>query len=244
MKQIQPGEITLGDYTIQSHYRFHHLSAQQTVINTINPHSWVTAEQDDAFKQALLSSDGLIPDGTGIVLAARWLTDLHIRKMAGADLHQMVLEQLQRTSGSVFYLGASTNTLTHITERIHTEFPRIRVGTFSPPYRTCFSNAETEKMIETVNTFHPDVLFVGMTAPKQEKWIAANRHRLNARFISGIGAVFGFYGGTSARPPQWMIHLKLEWLGRLIREPRRMWRRNFISTPKFLYQILKLKLNK
>lgn len=241
--RICPNEITLADYTIQTHYRFWHFPARQTVINTINPHSWVTAEEDDDFKQALLSSDGLIPDGTGIVLAAAWLTGSQISKMAGADLHQMVLEQLHRTSGSVFYLGSSIDTLTHITARMNTEFPRIRVGTFSPPYRATFSDAETEEMIEAVNKFRPDVLFVGMTAPKQEKWIAANRHRLHARFISGIGAVFGFYAGTAARPPQWMIRLGLEWLGRLIREPRRMWKRNFVSTPKFLYQILKLKLH-
>lgn len=242
--QSPPEEVTLADYTIQTHYNCPHLPTQQTVINTINPHSWVTAEQDNEFKQALLSSDGLIPDGTGIVLATRWLTGLRIHKTAGADLHLMVLKQLNRVSGSVFYLGASTSTLSAITERIHMEYPRIRVGTFSPPYRSSFSTEETESMIEAVNTFHPDVLFVGMTAPKQEKWIAANRHLLNARFISGIGAVFGFYGGTSARPPQWMIGCGLEWLGRLLKEPRRMWKRNFVSTPKFIYEIARLKNNR
>lgn len=234
-------EITLGDYTIHTHYNFLHLPTQQVVVNTLNPHSWVTAERDNEFKHALVNSDNLIPDGMGIVLAARWLTGLRIRKMAGADLHRMVLRQLNHTSGSVFYLGASTATLNAIVERMHVEYPRVRVGTFSPPYRACFSAQETEDMIEAVNTFRPDVLFVGMTAPKQEKWIANNRHLLKAQFISGIGAVFGFYAGTTARPPQWMISCGMEWLGRLLKEPRRMWKRNFVSTPLFIYEIARLK---
>lgn len=235
--------VMLGDYNVYTNYTLEQIPHQQTVINTINPHSWVTARHDETFRQALLGSNGLIPDGTGIVWACRWLTGLRIPKMAGADLHQMVLTVLNQTGGSVFYLGASKRTLTKVAERIHAEYPRIRVGTFSPPYREEFSAEETETMIEAVNTFRPDVLFVGMTAPKQEKWIAANRHLLHTHFISGIGAVFGFYAGTSARPPQWMIRFGLEWLGRLLKEPRRMWRRNFISTPKFLFHLVQLKFS-
>lgn len=242
--QEQSPSIPLGDFSITTNYRFDSIPPRQVVVNTINPHSWVTSHRDAEFKEALLGSDTLIPDGTGIVLAVRWLTGLHICKVAGADLHLMVLQQLNETGGSVFYLGASTLTLTRITERIRAEYPRIRVGTYSPPYRDRFTEEETEAMVVAVNDFRPDVLFVGMTAPKQEKWIAANRHLLQCRQISGIGAVFGFFGGTTPRPPRWMIGMGLEWLGRLIKEPRRMWKRNFVSTPKFLADIVKLKFKK
>ncbi len=238
----QSPSIPLGDFSVTTNYRFDSIPERQVVVNTINPHSWVTSHRDTEFKQALLQSDALIPDGTGIVLAIRWLFGIHIRKIAGADLHRSVLQQLDKVSGSVFYLGASQRTLALITERIHTEHPQIRVGTYSPPYRDRFSQEETTAMITAVNAFKPDVLFVGMTAPKQEKWIAANRKQLQARLISGIGAVFGFYGGTTPRPPKWMISMGLEWLGRLIKEPRRMWKRNFISTPKFLSDIIRLKI--
>ena len=179
-------------------------------MNTINPHSWVTSHRDTEFKKALLQSDALIPDGTGIVFAVRWLFGIRIRKMAGADLHRHVLQQLDKVAGSVFYLGASQRTLTHITERIHAEHPHIRVNTYSPPYRDRFSEEETAAMIAAVNAFKPDVLFVG----------------------------------TTPRPPQWMIAMGLEWLGRLIKEPRRMWKRNFVSTPKYLSDIVRLKLKK
>ncbi|WP_455585391.1 WecB/TagA/CpsF family glycosyltransferase [Bacteroides sp.] len=240
----QSPSIPLGDFSVTTNYRFDSLPKRQVVVNTINPHSWVTTHKDAEFKQALLESDALIPDGTGIVLAAQWLAGVHICKIAGADLHRQVLRHLNEVGGSVFYLGASDHTLAHITERIRAEHPRIRVSTYSPPYRERFSDEETAEMIAAVNAFKPDVLFVGMTAPKQEKWIAANRHLLQTHFISGIGAVFGFYGGTTPRPPQWMIRLGLEWLGRLIKEPRRMWKRNFISTPKFLFEIVQLKFKK
>lgn len=240
----QPPSIPLGHFSITTRYRMDSISRRQVVVNTLNPHSWVTSRHDAEFRDALLTSDALIPDGTGIVLAVRWLTGLRIRKMAGADLHLLVLRQLNKIGGTVFYLGASANTLSRITERIHTEYPRIRVGTYSPPYRNRFSEEETAAMVAAVNAFQPDVLFVGMTAPKQEKWIAANRHQLQPRLISGIGAVFGFFGGTTPRPPRWMISMGLEWLGRLIQEPRRMWKRNFVSTPKFLTDIVLLKLKK
>ena len=89
-------------------------------------------------------------------------------------------------------------------------------------------------MISAVNSFAPDALFVGMTAPKQEKWVHEHRDRLNAPLICPVGAVFDFYAGTVRRSGEFWIRMGLEWLPRLIREPKRLWRRNFISTPLFL----------
>ncbi len=93
-------------------------------------------------------------------------------------------------------------------------------------------------MIATINEAEPDVLWVGMTAPKQEKWVHANVDSLNARVIGSVGAVFDFFAGTAPRAPQWMCSLGLEWLHRLAREPRRMWRRIFVSTPVFVRKVL------
>ena len=97
-------------------------------------------------------------------------------------------------------------------------------------------------MINAVNEFNPDVLFVGMTAPKQEKWVYENRHLINAPVICSIGAVFDFYAGTVKRPGKFWISIGLEWLPRLLREPRRLWRRTFISTPLFIWFVLREKL--
>ncbi len=240
-----PEHIVLGPYSIATQFSLQEIPTSKTVVNTINPHSWVTAESDQEFKDALLCSDTLVPDGVGVIMGTSWICKQPMRKLAGADLHQMVLDCLVHSGGgSVFYLGASQHTLDLLIERLKHEYPDLRVGSYSPPYRSVFTDEESKAMIAAVNAFAPDVLFVGMTAPKQEKWINAHRNQLEARMISGIGAVFDFYAGTTNRPPQWMIHCGLEWLGRLVKEPRRMWRRNFISTPLFMWAMVKLKMKK
>lgn len=217
---------------------------KQIVINTINQFSFCIAEQDSDFKEALLESDVLLPDGVAVVAAMRVLNGQKIKKIAGADLHRHLLEELNSKRGSCFYLGSSESTLSKIRERISTEYPSIKIGSFSPPYRSSFSDAENTQMIEAVNAFAPDVLFIGMTAPKQEKWAHANRKSLNTKILCSIGAVFDFYAGTVERPGILWINFGLEWLGRLIKEPKRMWKRYLYYGPVFIWQIAKLKVNR
>ena len=93
-------------------------------------------------------------------------------------------------------------------------------------------------MVQVIHHAKPDILWVGMTAPKQEKWVEANRRQLNTQVIGSIGAVFDFYAGTYARAPQWICLIGLEWAYRFILEPRRMWQRNFVSAPKFVWLVL------
>lgn len=215
--------------------------AQKTLINTINQYSFCIAEQDTAFKKALLGSDILLPDGIAVVTAVRILIGQKIKKIAGADIHLHLLEELNQKGGSCFYLGSSENTLLKIKERIAIEFPNVRVGTFSPPYRTEFSHDKKSKKVEIVNAFQPDVLFVGMTAPKQEKWAFTHKEYLNAKIICSIGAVFDFYAGTVERPSQFWIDLRLEWFIRLLKEPKRMWKRYLYYGPVFVGLVLREK---
>jgi len=205
------------------------------VIATLNPHSLIIAGKDGRFREALMAADILIPDGTGIQLAARVLKGRKIEKLAGSDLHELIIKTLDKRGGSCFYLGASEETLNRIRERMAREHPGVRAGSFSPPFRDAFTAAENDAMISMVNAFSPDVLFIGMTAPKQEKWVHEHRVKLNTPLICPVGAVFDFYAGTVKRPGKIWIRLGLEWLPRLVREPRRLWKRNFISTPLFLW---------
>ncbi|WP_282148877.1 WecB/TagA/CpsF family glycosyltransferase [Algibacter lectus] len=214
---------------------------KKQIINTINPHSYCEAKKDKIFAQALLSSDVLLPDGSGIVLASKILLNKTINKIAGADIHQYLLEQANIKGDKVFYLGASENTLQLIEKRIALEYPNISVSSYSPPYKPEFTSADTNEMLAAVNTFNPQVLFVGMTAPKQEKWVYANQTSIEANVITSIGAVFDFYAGTVKRSSPFWIKLGLEWLPRLVREPKRLWKRNFVSTPLFLWDLLKTK---
>ena len=219
------------------------LLGSKKIINTINPHSYCVALQDSTFKRALKKSDILLPDGIGICFASKFLKGININKIAGADIHEFLLREIERINGKIFYLGASEKTLKLITERINIEYPNIKLASYSPPYKSVFSKGDNNMMREKVNLFSPDVLFVGMTAPKQEKWVYENKDLLRVNMIASIGAVFDFYAGTIKRPGKLWIKLGLEWLPRLCKEPRRLWKRNFISTPLFLYYILKEKLN-
>jgi len=214
------------------------------VINTINPHSYCVSKRDLLFRKALQESDILLPDGIGIVYAVKKLHKKNIQKIAGDDLHTFILKKANVENLKVFYLGSSENTLQHIKERLRIEYPAIKADFFSPPYKQIFTENENKVMIEKVNSFSPDILFIGMTAPKQEKWVYEHKSNISTNIICSIGAVFDFYAGTVKRPPQWLIKLGLEWLGRLLKEPKRMFKRNFISTPEFLIDVLKEVLNK
>ncbi|MDP5230055.1 MAG: WecB/TagA/CpsF family glycosyltransferase [Cellulophaga sp.] len=212
------------------------------VINTLNQYSYCLAEKDAAFKKALKASDVLLPDGVGITFAAKFLYGKKIKKIAGADLHAHFLQHLEKTKGSCFYLGASVATLDKIKAKMALEYPNIKVGTFSPPFKKAFSAEDNAAMLNQVNTFKPDVLFIGMTAPKQEKWSFEQKELLDAGYICAIGAVFDFYAGTVARPNKIWQNLGLEWLGRFVKEPKRMYTRyvtngfvflGYLATAKF-----------
>ena len=195
------------------------------LVNTINQYSYCIAERDADFKKALMESDVLLPDGVSMVLTAKLLHGKSLKKIAGADLHNFLLNKLNSENGRCFYLGSSQHTLDKISSKIAADYPNITFGMFSPPFKSEFSSSENDRMISAVNEFNPDVLFVGMTAPKQEKWSHTHQNELNAKVICSIGAVFDFYAGTVQRPTEKWRNLGLEWLGRLFKEPKRMWQR-------------------
>ncbi len=209
------------------------------LISTINAHSYNIAQEDKSFKKALHTSNILLPDGISVVHAVRWLTGNKLKKIAGNDLFTWEMERMNATGGKVFFLGSSENILSLIREKASREYPNILLETYSPPYKPVFTDLDNQAMIEAVNAFTPDVLFVGMTAPKQEKWAIDHFYNLNTRHICCIGAVFDFYAGTVQRAPVWIINLGFEWLYRFVKEPRRMWRRYLIGNTKFSYSVIK-----
>ncbi|WPO79086.1 WecB/TagA/CpsF family glycosyltransferase [Flavobacterium sp. KACC 22761] len=234
--------VPLMGYSIYSGNLLGCVTDNKTLINTINQYSYCIAEEDAAFKKALLESDILLPDGIGIVVASRLLNNKKIKKIAGADIHQHLLNDLNQKKGKCFYLGSSQSTLNKIVERIKKEFPYIEIETFSPPYKNEFSDLDNQEMIERVNFFRPDVLFVGMTAPKQEKWAYVHKDLLDTKVICSIGAVFDFYAGTVIRPNKLWIKLGLEWFVRLIKEPKRMWKRYIYYGPVFIKLVIEKKI--
>ncbi|MFK7833717.1 MAG: WecB/TagA/CpsF family glycosyltransferase [Winogradskyella sp.] len=212
------------------------------IINTINPHSYCMAKKDALFMEALKDSDILLPDGIGIVMAERVLNGNRIKKIAGYQLFTFLMEKINKESGSCFFLGASEATLTKIKIKINIDFPNVKVESYSPPYKSEFSEEDSKRMCARVNAFKPNVLFVGMTAPKQEKWVHLNKHRISADLVCSIGAVFDFYAGNIKRSSPFWVNLGLEWLPRFAREPIRLARRNLISTPSFILEVFSRKI--
>lgn len=235
--------VPLLDYSIYSGDLAESSIVGKILINTINQYSFCIAEKDAGFKRALKESDILLPDGMAIVAALQVLKGTKINKISGADIHQHLLQELNLKGGRCFYLGSSENTLCKIAARILKEFPNIKVKTFSPPYKPEFLDAENRQMISAINAFHPDVLFIGLTAPKQEKWAYTHKELLDTKIICSIGAVFDFYAGTIVRPHPFWINLKLEWFIRLIKEPKRLWKRYLYYGPIFIKLILIKKIN-
>lgn len=218
------------------------LPSGKLLISTLNAHCYNMAKTDLLYKIALLNSDVIIPDGIGIVWAFKLLTGKKIKKIAGADLFYYEMNRLQQIGGKCFFLGSYDTTLNKIKIRVTRDYPHIIVQTYSPPYKTEFSSEDNSSMLAAINTFKPDVLLVGMTAPKQEKWAYQNYNRLQAEHICCIGAVFDFYAGTINRAPQWIIEIGMEWLYRMIKEPRRMWRRYLAGNIVFILHIIREKL--
>jgi len=210
-----------------------------------NPHSLYVAEGDPDFRDALLTADIVVPDGIGVVIGSQILGGRICERITGFDVFEDVSRVLNATRGSVFLLGSTAFVLDRMVDRLHKDYENLTVaGTYSPPFVDDFSEAQNREMVAAINEARPDVLWVGMTAPKQEKWIAKNLGHMDVKFIGAIGAVFDFYAGTVPRSPAIFRRLGMEWLPRFIRQPRRLWRRNLVSAPYFFFRVCRIRINK
>lgn len=215
----------------------------------LNPHSYATALNDLEFSSALHKANILIPDGIGIVIADRFLNHLVKNRVTGPDIFFGLSASMQkRGNGKVFFLGSTQECLDDIRVKFKKDYPNIEFsGCWSPPFKEQWTALDNADMRNAINQANPDVLWVGMTAPKQEKWIHENLPYLNVRFVAGIGAVFDFYTGRVKRAPIFFQKMGLDWLFRLIQQPRRLWRRTFLSAPIFIIHVfltfIKLKRN-
>ena len=143
---------------------------------------------------------------------------------------------------TVMFMGSSQKVLDLIVKRAAEVYPHLKVVTYSPPYKPEFSDEDNKAIIDAINAVNPDLLWIGMTAPKQEKWTYSHWNELNIHcHVGTIGAVFDFFAGTVERAPIWWQCHGLEWLYRLLKEPKRMWRRYIIGNTLFLWNMLKEK---
>lgn len=192
---------------------------KKITINTISPNSYGISTKDSLFKESLKESDYLVLDGVYFALSAFFLQGKNIKKNQGPDLFKFFMEKMNSECGRVFFLGSSTETLNKIKQRLKSDYKNITSGFLSPPFKSEFTIEDNNIMIDTINEFKPDIVFIGMTCPKQEKWAHQNKGELNTKLICSIGAVFDWYAGNQKdiHPIWWK--LRLGWLKRTIDRP-------------------------
>ena len=163
---------------------------------------------------------------------------------ASADNSKLKIQNLKFRERplTVMFMGSSEKVLDLIVKRAAEVYPHLKIVTYSPPYKPEFSEEDNKAIVEAINAADPDLLWIGMTAPKQEKWTYSHWNELDIHcHVGTIGAVFDFFAGTVERAPMWWQRHGLEWLYRLLKEPKRMWRRYIIGNALFLWNMLKEK---
>lgn len=187
---------------------------------------------DPHYRQVLNGSKLVLPDGIGIRIASsilgRQVRDNH----CGTDVIPAFLGHINGNGARVFLLGSKQTVVARAGQRMKQDFPSVTVCGVEHGY---FDS--DEEIIAKINAARPDILLVGMGVPRQEKWIAKNLSRLNVKICCGVGALFDFYSGSMPRAPQWMLNGGMEWIYRLYREPRRLWRRYLIGNFLFLGRV-------
>jgi N-acetylglucosaminyldiphosphoundecaprenol N-acetyl-beta-D-mannosaminyltransferase len=214
-------------------------------IAVTNVHVVMEAQHDGSFKRALASAHLIVPDGMPLVWLGRLRGHSLHRRVYGPDLLMDFCRQTHKKSYSHFFFGGSPGVPEEAAERLKRQFPGMRIqGTYSPPFRP-LSEEEDACAIRMINDAAPDVLWVGLGCPKQERWMYEHYDRLKVPVIVGVGQAFDLSAGRKRGAPQWMREHGLEWLFRLAHDPRRLWRRYLIYNSQFLYflflELFKLK---
>ena len=212
------------------------------IISTINAYSFYYAEHNHDFKIALKDSNILLPDGISICYGMKFLYSKRIKKISGFDLLENILINANNQLASVFFLGSNGETLTQISNNINCLFPKIKLTTYNPGYFDNIADFQIDKIINKINNKKPDILLVGLSAPKQELFVHNIKDKIEVGTICSIGAAFDFFAGTKKRPSEFFVKLGLEGLIRTIHEPKTQIIKDIKSYPYFIYRLIKEKL--
>lgn len=206
-------------------------------ITITNPHAVRTCTLDPHFRQITARSGLTLPDGAGIVLAANIFRYRNHGRVTGPTLMLKACDWGRMHNYRHFFYGGAEGVAKTLATRLGEKYPGLQVaGTYCPPFRQ-LTRQEDEDIIAMINQTHPDIVWVGLGAPKQEKWAREHLGRINATVMIGVGAAFDFHSGNVKWAPAWIRNIGAEWAWRLVLEPRRMWRRN-IDSIVFLLQVI------
>ena len=218
-------------------------SGKQGYVTLTNPHSVLLCRRDKNMMRATTQADLTLPDGAGISLAARLLRYEHCGRVTGPMLMLQLCDWGRRYGYRHYFYGGAKGVADRLAQHLLQQFPGLGLaGTYCPPFRTLTPQEDAE-IVEQINAARPDVLWVGLGAPKQEKWMLQHKDRVKAPAMIGVGAAFDFHSGNAKWAPAWMRKLGLEWAYRLAQEPKRMWRRN-LDSPVFLTRLIGQRLSR
>lgn len=199
-----------------------------------NVHMLMEAQDSEMFMEIVRNADLVLPDGMPLVWMMRLKGAKHQQRVYGPTLMLHVLETAARENIPVGFYGGKPEVLALLINRMRTRYEGLKVAySYSPPFRE-LSREEDDEIIKTINQTGTRILFVGLGCPKQEIWMAEHRGKVNAVML-GVGAAFDFHAGVKSQAPAWMQSLGLEWLFRLLTEPRRLWRRYFYHNSRFIF---------
>ena len=205
-----------------------------------NPHSVMMARRDPRMLSATQQASLVLPDGVGIILAARILGIPHHGRITGPALMLYLCDQGRRLGLRHFFYGGTPSVVDQLADNLRNRFPGLNVaGSFSPPFGP-MDPEENRRIIDQINQTRPDIVWVGLGAPKQEIWMARHLGQIQASVLIGVGAAFDFHAGTIPWAPTWIRAIGLEWAYRICIEPKRLWRRN-LDSPRFLLGVLRHK---
>jgi N-acetylglucosaminyldiphosphoundecaprenol N-acetyl-beta-D-mannosaminyltransferase len=197
-------------------------------------HGVVTARQDPEIRGILNAADIATPDGMPLVWALRSFGVRGQQRVYGPELMLRLCEDAARSGHRIYLYGGREESLRELTRRLEARFPGIRIaGACSPPFRALTPEEDAET-VARIRDSDVDLVFVGISTPKQERWMHAHRAGLPGAVLIGVGAAFDFHSGRVRQAPAWMRERGLEWLFRLAMEPFRLWRRYLLVTPRFL----------
>jgi exopolysaccharide biosynthesis WecB/TagA/CpsF family protein len=220
------------------HHVMEHLSGLKgKYICFSNVHTTVMARESKEYANVLNSAAMVFPDGAPIAEIERRQGNLDAERVAGPDFMQHMFSDTVDGSISHYFYGSTQETLSALSENLKEKYPGIDIrGMYSPPFRE-ITPEEDEEDIRRINESGADIVWVGLGAPKQEKWMYAHRGRLNA-VMMGVGAGFDFHAGTIRRAPLWLQRVGLEWLYRLFTDPKRLFRRYIVTNVKFIVYLV------
>jgi len=207
-------------------------------VTICNAHVVVSATQDAAYHKLIESADMATPDGAPVAWMLRRQGFFGQQRINGPDLTWALARTCEAEGVSLFFYGSTAETLEKLRACLLSAFPALRIaGVESPPFRA-LTAVEDALAVERINASGAGIVFVGLGCPKQERWMAEHKGRINAVMI-GVGAAFDFHAGTISRAPAWMRNNGLEWLHRLVSEPRRLWKRYLVTNTLFVLGAVK-----